>query len=448
MTTEAETLSSEAPASRMRSVFDRAPVPALVVGPDGRVQIANGAATRLLSHSDEALAGCDLRELVQTRGVAASMRVGQLTDGSTVVQIVDSPTREPVGLRIEEQRAFRSALLELSELSHTETDDARFYATLLSRAVSVVPGSQAGSILLHRPGTDEYHFVAAQGFDLAALQQRCLYKSEMFRDVDSQEATINRDVVSMTISDEQREWLETAGRLHEIVVNVSAPVFVAGHPVAFISLDNFDDPAAFSEASVDMTTVIGRLIADLLRRRELEAEVRRERESFRHLALHDGLTGLANRRHIETALAEVAENPTRTDDAIAVFFVDIDDFKDVNDRFGHEAGDEVIVAVSDALRRVVRSGDLVGRWGGDEFMLIVREISRRSGAEQLGNRILQLLDDDVVLSDGRSVRCRLSIGAAWDTGRRIDTEALVRSADAALYDAKHAGKHTVRVAER
>ncbi|MGB3734209.1 MAG: sensor domain-containing diguanylate cyclase [Ilumatobacter sp.] len=478
MTIAADIVRQDTLLSRMQSVFDRAPVAALVIDPSGRVEAANAAAARLLCYSVEALAGREFAELVQhgdhlvvasaledgvcvaapairrrrtsdRPGViddfgAASMLVGGLDDGSVVVQLLEPSAPDPGGATVAEQRAFRSALLELSELSHTHDDDADFYATLLERAVSVVPGAQAGSIVLKRPGTDEYYFVAAYGFDLVALQERCLYEREIITDSVTAEARINSDLESWASSAEQEEWLAAAGRVGEIAVNVSAPVFIAGEPVAFISLDNFDDPDAFSTTSVEMTTVIGRLIADLLRRRELEAEVRRERESYKQLALHDGLTGLANRRFIETSLTKVVTDSLPGHMEVAVFFLDIDDFKSVNDRYGHEAGDEVMVAVADALRRATRPTDVVGRWGGDEFMVIAPGVSRRRDVKAIAERILGLMDDDIVLADGRSVACHLSIGAAWCSSGWVETDELVRSADRALYEAKLDGKHTVR----
>ncbi len=440
----------------MSAAFDHAPVAALIVDMEGCIESANLAACCLLRLSFEDLKGKKFAEVVPSGdrvlvehpngSSAASLWVGAFADGSAVVQLVEASSTAPSGATLEEQRAFRSALLELSELSHAHDDDADFYQTLLLRAVSVVPGAQAGSIVLKRPGTDEYYFVAAHGFDLAALQERCLYESEIMTDAVTAEAMISRDLAEWSSSPEQAEWLATAGRIHEIVVNVSAPVFVAGAPVAFISLDNFDDPDAFSTTSVEMTTVIGRLIADLLRRRELEAQVRRERESYKHLAHHDGLTDLANRRSIEFALSEFGTGAASEGVPLAVLFVDVDDFKGVNDRFGHEIGDEVLVAVADALRRATRPADIVGRWGGDEFMVIAPGVVRQADVLALAERVLGLLDDDVVLADGRTVPCRLSIGAAWRASGAVETGALVRRADEALYEAKHAGKHTVRIA--
>ena len=331
-------------------------------------------------------------------------------------------------------------------MSHAlEDDDAAFYGTLLARAVDVVPGAQAGSILLHRAGTNEYHFVAAHGFDLTGLQERCLYEEEMFRDVEQSQASINRDVAGMDLSPDQEEWLTRVGRVRDIRSNVAAPVFVDGDPIAFLSLDNFEDRDAFDSTSIEMTTVLGRMIAELLRRRNLEAALHQERASFEHLAHHDGLTGLANRRHLEMALSDAIEQSSRTGSPLAVLFIDIDDFKRINDVHGHDVGDQVIIEVARALRAATRGDDTVGRWGGDEFMLIVPGIDDAADVAAMTSRVLDAFDDEIPVGSAGTVRCRLSIGAAWSRDGKVQTEDLVRTSDQALYESKQAGKNTVRI---
>lgn len=441
--------------TRMQLAFRHAPIAGLVADPSGRVEAANLAATKLFGRPESELVGCELSALMshvehapsEGRDDVASVHVGHLTDGSVVVQIAEGTDVDTTGATVAEQRAFRSALLELSELSHTQIDDSEFYDTLIERAVGVVPGAQAGSILVRRPGTDEYHFVAALGFDLTALQQGHLLQSEMFRDLDTPIAAITQHVSEMHLSPDLDVWFASAGRIRDIVVNVSAPVFIGDDPAAFISLDNFDDAGAFNATSVEMTTVLGRLIADLLRRRELETELRRERESFRHLALHDGLTGLANRRQIEAALADTVAACVLHETPLAVLFVDLDDFKGVNDVHGHDAGDQVLVAVATALRLGTRSGDVVGRWGGDEFIVIAPSVTARSDVRAIAERVLSEFDGNVELTNGRSLPCRLSIGAVWSADGSEGSAGLVRRADEALYEAKQSGKGTVRVAD-
>ncbi len=339
-----------------------------------------------------------------------------------------------------EQQRFRSALMELSELSYTTEDDDEFYRRLIERAVEVVPGAQGGSVQLNVPGTTKFRFVAAVGFDLAALQLRTLDLEHFFRDAWDPNAKILREFEVDSRTPEVTEWLQTAGRLSEIMVNVSGPVLANGRPVAFLSLDNFEDPDAMSETSIEMTTVLSRLIGELLRRRALEAELRLERAAYRHLAMHDPLTGLANRRNLDIAISEALESAGRRGRPSAVLFVDIDDFKEVNDQLGHEAGDQFLTQVALLLSRAMRAGDMVGRWGGDEFVVVPYRLESPEEAMFLAERILAAFQQDFEVATSVRLRARLSVGIGWTTDSSAEPHELVRAADAALYEAKALGK--------
>jgi len=165
------------------------------------------------------------------------------------------------------------------------------------------------------------------------------------------------------------------------------------------------------------------------------------REAFEaallHEALHDRLTGLPGRpvleHHLATLLAGRRSDAPAT--VAAVLFVDLDDFKQVNDRFGHDVGDRVLVDVARRLRGAVRGDDLVCRVGGDEFVVVARLDGREPGAREVGERVARALADDVVLRGGATVDLCASVGVA--TARvGDDPDELVRRADAAMYRAK------------
>lgn len=366
-------------------------------------------------------------------------------EGRLVAQLTRCEGWLAVERVLDEQQRFRSALLELSELAHSTENDDEFYQHLLERAVEVVPGAQGGSVQLVVPGTTTFRFTAAVGFDLEGLQQHVLDREHFFRDTSDPVAQIVRNFGASTRSDEISEWLETVGRLSEIVVNVSAPVITGGLPVAFLSMDNFEDPEAMTETSVEMTTVLGRLIGDLWRRRELESELRTEREAYRHLAMHDALTGLANRRHLQQSIDQMLSKTFGAGHPAAVLFVDIDDFKGVNDRLGHEKGDALLIAVAHGLRAAARTGDEVGRWGGDEFLVLPNRVESSEEAVGLAERLMAHFVDPIDLGDGLSIRARLTVGVGWAPESNVDADTLVRTADEALYAAKAAGKGIVRV---
>ena len=365
--------------------------------------------------------------------------------GRVLVQATPRGGWDAVDRMLAEQQRFRSVLMELSELAHTTGDDDEFCQRLIERAVEIVPGAQGGSVQINVPGTTMFRFVAAVGYELEGLQRHLLDHRVFFRDAWDPNARIVRDFEVAGRSDEITDWLMTVGRLSEIVVNVSGPVLADGFPVAFLSLDNFEDPDAMNETSVEMTTVLSRLLGDLLRRRQLEAELRKEREAFRHLALHDPLTGLANRRSLERRMAEMLTVAADRCRPSSVLFVDIDDFKGVNDRLGHEAGDHVLVEVANGLSAVVGSGALVGRWGGDEFLVVPHDLASPDEAVALAERILGHFEVSIEVGDGQLHRARLSVGVGWSADSSCGVDMVVRTADEALYQAKAAGKGVTRL---
>ncbi len=181
-------------------------------------------------------------------------------------------------------------------------------------------------------------------------------------------------------------------------------------------------------------------IRDVTGRRTLE-------EQLRHQAFHDALTGLSNRAlfldRVEHALARIR----RIDSPVpAVAFVDLDDFKLVNDSLGHGAGDELLRAVADRLRASLRSGDTPARLGGDEFAVLLEDAPDAMAVVEVAERILDSLRTPIVV-EGREVYVRASIGIATRRGPDTTPEELLRNADLAMYTAKANGKGCIEMFE-
>lgn len=156
----------------------------------------------------------------------------------------------------------------------------------------------------------------------------------------------------------------------------------------------------------------------------------------------DPLTGILNRRGVEAQVAAIAEKGPAPGAAHAVVMADIDRFKSVNDTFGHEAGDAVIMAFARLLREAARDGDHVVRWGGEEFLVVVTHAeaaAARLFAETVRARWERMTHDRL---DGRSVTASFGV-ACWRHGQ--DLSAASRDADAALYRAKRQGRNRVCV---
>jgi diguanylate cyclase (GGDEF)-like protein/PAS domain S-box-containing protein len=160
----------------------------------------------------------------------------------------------------------------------------------------------------------------------------------------------------------------------------------------------------------------------------------RMREELRQRATFDALTGCYNRASIMHALeADLAERPPGAERA--VMFIDLDHFKSINDVHGHAAGDEMLSIVAERLREAVRGEDLVGRTGGDEFLVICPSIGGPDQAMRLANRLTEVLSEDVPLATG-TVSHMVSVGVAWSGREQTNADELVARADAAMYESK------------
>ncbi|MGY6499861.1 MAG: putative bifunctional diguanylate cyclase/phosphodiesterase [Acidimicrobiales bacterium] len=168
-----------------------------------------------------------------------------------------------------------------------------------------------------------------------------------------------------------------------------------------------------------------------------------EREDFRqrlmHEASHDGLTQLSNRNASMAHLHQGLSRTRRTGTALAVLFIDLDGFKDVNDRHGHQAGDTVLRRVAQRLTDTVRDGDHVGRLGGDELVIIAEPIGGLREAQELATRLLAVVSEPIDLG-AEEVRVAACIGVAVSEPHHTLADELIREADLAVYQAKGEGR--------
>ncbi|MEX2487697.1 MAG: EAL domain-containing protein [Nitriliruptoraceae bacterium] len=183
--------------------------------------------------------------------------------------------------------------------------------------------------------------------------------------------------------------------------------------------------------------IVGRVwsFRDVTEQRRLEGDLI-------HQAFHDTLTGLANRAlfidHVEQSVARLARDGSN----LAVLFIDIDNFKQINDSLGHSVGDAFLIAVSERLRLSVRPGDTVARLGGDEFAVVVDGFHDPAVADEVAQRIMVALREPVLV-DGYDLSAAASVGIAFDVSG-ASPEELLRNADLAMYAAKASGKNCAR----
>ena len=214
--------------------------------------------------------------------------------------------------------------------------------------------------------------------------------------------------------------LHAAGRLFGVV-----GLYGRARPFSADDLATVTDFARQAQASIDRTFA---------------------HEEARRLAITDGLTGLWNRRHLDLRCSEELDRAARFGEEFALVMIDLDDFTAVNNTYGHQAGDAVLVEVANRLSASTRQVDLVARYGGEEFLLLLPR-TNRAGALEVAEKVRSAVTDRPVVTDAGAVDLTISLGVACHPSDGTTVAMLTAAADTALYRAKRSGKNQVCVAD-
>jgi two-component system, cell cycle response regulator len=188
-------------------------------------------------------------------------------------------------------------------------------------------------------------------------------------------------------------------------------------------------------------------IRNMLEVRLLYKQLEHYNSTLESLALHDPLTGLPNRRLLMDRLLLSIAHARRNQRAMAVLYLDLDGFKEINDTLGHDAGDTLLSFIAARLVAAVREEDTVARLGGDEFVMALWELNETADVANLATKVIQSLSQPFSIQGGL-VNITVSIGIGIYPTHGDDEETLMKSADVALYEAKRSGKNTYRIAAR
>jgi len=169
------------------------------------------------------------------------------------------------------------------------------------------------------------------------------------------------------------------------------------------------------------------------------SSIRRAEQRIMELAFYDSLTKLSSRSSFNKQLQELIVSSHRRVEKFAVLYLDVDDFKNINDSFGHEVGDSLLIEVANRLRNLLRESDFASRLGGDEFCMLINDIKNKHSAENVAKRCLELLSKPFML-EGREIIPNASIGIAIYPQDGNDANVLIKAADTAMYEAKKKGK--------
>jgi len=415
---------------RLRLSIDVAPIGVAFVGLDGRFLRVNEALCALVGYEADELLAMRFHELTHPDDLEADVQLLEQTlrgehdryriekrylrrDGSVVhAQLDVSLVRDAEGTPLH----FISQLQDVSE--RVRTMEALLDTQAIQRASLDALEQGVGVmdltgevILLNRAGAEII------GYDAETLSERA--RARLWTSFTEDGGVLETDerplVHTLTTGEPVTErvigWVRPDGQMRTLRL--------ATQPV-------HDEDGAMTAMVVAFT--------DITEQRRAERAEQEARALLEWQAFHDDLTELPNRAFLLGQLQQQLDR--RPGAPVALLFLDLDEFKAVNDSMGHQAGDELLVAVGDRLRRAVRDGDVVARFGGDEFVVLAPEVRTLDGARQLAERIAAAFDPPMAIG-GREVRVSASIGVVVDRGRSADT--LLRRADDALYRAKQQG---------
>jgi diguanylate cyclase (GGDEF)-like protein len=240
------------------------------------------------------------------------------------------------------------------------------------------------------------------------------------------------DVADPSCDPNEIAYLRSVGQASMVIL----PLVVRGESIGILELTS-NESQVFSDRNVALAQLLAREAAVSLENARLYDEIHDQ-------AFRDALTGLANRRLFLERLTGVLERRRGSGSHTGVLFMDLDNFKLLNDRFGHPTGDEVLKAVGERLRQTIRPGDTAARLGGDEFALLLEEVEGPEEAVAVARRLLDAVARPLVVGDGQ-MRTGTSIGVALSDAVGDSADDLLRNADIAMYAAKSAGRGRVEL---
>ena len=457
--------------ARFRTVFERAGVGIALVAPDGGWLRVNDALCQIVGYSQDEFVKLTFQDITHPDDLDSDLYLlRQLIDdeidryqlekryitksGNTIwIQLVVTKQMSPQGeleyfvsiiKDIQERKEAEASLTELrKDLENrveTRTRDLRLANEMLSSSMAQQLQSEqelrkreAELQMVLQNANDAYVCIDHNGVILDWNQQ-----AEQTFGWSSQEA-IGRRLDEMIIPVTMRE-AHRAGLRHYLATG-EHNVLNRRIELTAVRRDGTPLPVEVrvSPLSIDGKTIFSAFLHDITERKQVEA-------ICEHEATHDPLTGLLNRRGMFDLLSQAIARVKRTRASLALLFIDLDGFKQINDTHGHEAGDAVLREVAARLQASIRQTDTAARLGGDEFTVILENIKHGiPDANMLAQKILETLQHPIQL-DSVTATISASIGISMhhpDDERSADQ--LVNAADSAMYTAKHAGKNQVCV---
>jgi diguanylate cyclase (GGDEF)-like protein/PAS domain S-box-containing protein len=446
--------------ARLDHVLDMLVDAVCVVDPAGHFVYASAACERIFGYTPHEMIGRQMLEMIHPDDRARTLdAVGSIMDGTpnphfenryirkdgSVVHVMWAARWSPEeGVRIAVARditvrkraeAMQSALLAISEAAHTATDLNDLFKQIHDIIGGLLPARNFFVALYDREQdilsfpyfVDEHDAPPAPrplgtgtlSAEVIRTGEALLLKPGMQERLSSRVRTI--------IGSESLDWL-------------GVPLTSQERTLGALVVQSYSGETRYTEADKQLLQFVSTQVATAIERKQSETWLR-------HVAQHDTLTNLPNRKLFGERLVSALARAARDGEPLALLYIDLDRFKPVNDKLGHDAGDRLLHSVAQRIISCVRDSDTVGRMGGDEFVALLTGIASARNAQIAAGKILSALRWPFELAE-ESLSISASIGIALFPEQGKDAQQLVRAADKAMYAAKKAGGNRCRVADR
>ena len=371
-----------------------------------------------LAEGARAVAGGNLQTRVETGGVTDVARVAEAFNAMT------ANLRAYIGELRSSRDELRHSLDRMGATLRATLDLQGMLEVILDTA-AVTLGATAGALYLLRPPGRELSLEVAQGY--APPPKATLRVSQGVAGVAAVGEPVLVPGASATIAEPVEPRTETA---------VAVPLLRGDRTMGVIALYGRPTPEPFREEDAETLAAFAAQASVAIENVLLHQETQQ-------LSITDGLTGVWNRRYLELSLRKEIERASRFSRPLSLLMIDIDRFKDVNDRFGHQRGDGVLVEVTRRIMGTIRTQiDFVARYGGEEFVVVLPE-TPCEGGKVVAEKVRAAIRDHPFVGDGPHLTITVSVGVSAYPLDGLTAEDVVRAADQAMYRAKRAGRDRV-----
>lgn len=323
-----------------------------------------------------------------------------------------------------------------------EVDSARHGAEALVKARQSQPDVVVSDLLM--PVMDGYTLLRHWKIDTALKQIPFVVYTATYTEPEDERLALSMGADAFILKPSEPE--DFMAKLHDVEIKAasgspSQPVNLVNNEKTLLKVYSETLVRKLEEKTLQLEEANLELQQDIARRKEAE-------DKIEHLAFYDPLTGLPNRRLMQDRLQHSFAASSRHKFHCALLFIDLDNFKTLNDTRGHNVGDSLLIVVASRLQSCVREGDSVARLGGDEFVIVLENLSEHPEqaakmAESVGDKVLSVLNEPYVLNK-ESYHGTASIGVCLFRNQEITVEELLKRADTAMYQAKSNGRNTLR----